>query len=693
MSEVETAPPPPPPPPAAPAPPPPPPVSAAPADPGRSALLGSIQNFSSAKLKKVNTNDRKPTDAGPSRAPSSSGGSGGGGSRPVPGGGPSGFGDIFAGGMPKLRSTKGGVDTKDSHTPAPSSSAPAPTPVGSNPTPKPTFVSASKPGAPVLKPSTGVLRQAPVLAKPFAKPSPSVSPAAPSPKPAASPVVRPTQPVKPEPAKPTPTPTPVAAAPAPAPVETFKPAPLPAPVPAPVAAAPAPAPVHVEKKQEESHLATSFNKNVVVNESNITPSGGAPKPAPTVTHTSKPAPVGKTPANWVSPAAGPVNPIGRVVQTASVHVAQPKTNVTSSASIAPKAPIVLPKQPSQTSLKTAPSVSAPIAKPAPVAAPVPIAKPIAPISKPISKPIAKPAPAPTPVAAAIPTPAPTPVVAAPPPPIVVKEEEELIQESKPFVPPVTTTTTTQHNHHHHKEIETKPTVVPTSHQHESHHSNSHVTSTRSFPPAAATNTSSSNLSDNTSPRKKDDGELSCHRCNQFIEGSHYKAMDRAWHIDHFTCKSCNKGIQSFVVHDDQPYCETCYDKLFVEHKTCHICSEPIFGTVVSAMNNHFHQECFKCNSCGSNFPDSEFYQLEGKPWCYSCVQKATAPKFEQCDACQQPINSKTEGLIKVLGNKYHNNERCFSCHGCRKPFPNLNFYEVTNQPYCHDCALRLHQQS
>ena len=54
MADVPPPPPPGPPPPPAPGPPPPAPVS----DPGRSALLGSINNFSKGKLKKAATNDR-----------------------------------------------------------------------------------------------------------------------------------------------------------------------------------------------------------------------------------------------------------------------------------------------------------------------------------------------------------------------------------------------------------------------------------------------------------------------------------------------------------------------------------------------------------------------------------------------------------------------------------------------------------
>ncbi|EFA76482.1 LIM-type zinc finger-containing protein [Heterostelium album PN500] len=642
--------PPPPPPPPAPAPPPPPPAGVPAADPGRNALLGSIQNFSSAKLKKVKTNDKKPDDR-PLKAPSAPGGGGGSG-RPAPGGGPSGFGDIFAGGMPKLKSRGGGIDTGASghSSPAPTNSSPAP--VNSTPTPKPTFVSVAKPGAaPQLKPSTGVLRKAPAIAKNSAGPKPAATAAAPTNKPAAAPFkpVEPPKPVHTPAPTPTPTPTPVEATPTPAPT--------------PVAAPPAP----VAPKQEDPvvHVTTSFKSNVVV-ESNITPSGNPPAPAPvqeqppkqtTPTFKSQASPAikpaagfGKTPVNWVQPGQN-VSPVGRVVQTASVHSSAPKSNVTSSASVGAKPAPVLNKTPSQTSMKSAPSVS-PVVKPAPSISPVvkPTPPPAATTTTHHHQPVEPPKPVHTPTAPVhTPAPAPTPAVPAPVPTPSHHQE-------------------TTHSHSHsHQNIETE-----------------HLT---------ATNTSSGNLN-SSSPRGVSttvdgDEQLFCHRCKQSIEGSHYKAMDRAWHIDHFTCNDCHKKIQSFVVHLDQPYCEDCYDRSFVEHKQCFMCSKPIFGTVVSALSNSFHEECFKCNSCGTHFPDKEFYQLEGKPYCLACVTKATAPKYEVCDGCSEQIVSRGEGVIKVLGRKFHNNNKCFSCTGCRTAFPALNFYEVHSNPYCYDCASKL----
>ncbi|KAF2075858.1 hypothetical protein CYY_002844 [Polysphondylium violaceum] len=685
MSDVA----PPPPPPPAPAPPPPPPVSAKPASAGRSALLGSIEGFNSSKLKKVSTNEKKPPlEPAKSSGSSSSGPSGG--SRPA-GAGPSGFGDIFAGGMPKLRSTKGNETGNSSApaAPAPTTSAPVKT-VTANTTTTP----GSKPGyvtsvsKPVIKQSTGVLRpapvisKAPILSKPAPKPAPGANNNAPAPA-ASNPVAKPA-------AVPTPTPLPPSATSTSAGssgTATSSPKPN-MDIPPPIAK-----PTTTTTPQEPVNATHTEHKNEVVSEHTITPSGNPPAPAApvttkapsstttttTTTHTSttsvsaapkvttKP---GSQAPNWVSPAAGPVNPIGRVVQSVSVQSAPPR--VTSTA----------------TALKQAPTIKSP-AKPAPV-----VSKPASPTAtsspKPnmdIPPPIAKPT---TPTSS-------TPHVAAStnphnihkvPAPKEEKETPHVAASTNPHnihkvsAPPASTPTPAP------KEEKEIPHVAASTNPHNIH---------KVHPPAPAakeeetttttTITNKTPAAKPTTPRNDSD-DLLCARCHGVIEGNHFKALEQAWHIDHFTCVECNNAIQNFVAHEGQPYCELCFDRKFVVHKICHMCDKPIHGTVVTAMNNTFHTECFKCNSCHTSFPDNEFFQYEGKPWCAKCITNQVKTKYETCDYCNNSIDSKSEGVIKVLGSKYHNNNSCFRCYDCKSPFPNLNYYEVNNHPLCYDCAIK-----
>ncbi|KNC99302.1 uncharacterized protein SPPG_05555 [Spizellomyces punctatus DAOM BR117] len=170
-----------PPPPPPPGPPPPPVATSAP--PANTALLKSIQK--GAKLKKVQTNDRsgplldapKPgPGAGGGRSPpmprppgagAGSGSGGGGGGAPM--GGPAGLGGLFAGGMPKLRST--GLK------PGSADSAPEPRPIP--PKPKSGPSSPTLPGAfgrPPAPAARGTPPPAPARATPPPAPARSAAP-------------------------------------------------------------------------------------------------------------------------------------------------------------------------------------------------------------------------------------------------------------------------------------------------------------------------------------------------------------------------------------------------------------------------------------------------------------------------------------------------------------------------------------
>jgi hypothetical protein len=104
----------------------------------------------------------------------------------------------------------------------------------------------------------------------------------------------------------------------------------------------------------------------------------------------------------------------------------------------------------------------------------------------------------------------------------------------------------------------------------------------------------------------------CAACNSVIKGQYVQALGQCWHPEHFVCTECNKPFvgtlrwhtlvcpvcgrvcpragDKFRKHEDKPYCDSDYEKLF--GLKCSKCSQTIEGQVFEALNKKFHMECF-----------------------------------------------------------------------------------------------------
>ena len=57
-----------------------------------------------------------------------------------------------------------------------------------------------------------------------------------------------------------------------------------------------------------------------------------------------------------------------------------------------------------------------------------------------------------------------------------------------------------------------------------------------------------------------------------------QAEGKAWHVHHFCCTHCDVTLagQRYIAKDNNPYCVTCFDKLFskvrAEYADCGVCN-------------------------------------------------------------------------------------------------------------------------
>lgn len=92
-------------------------------------------------------------------------------------------------------------------------------------------------------------------------------------------------------------------------------------------------------------------------------------------------------------------------------------------------------------------------------------------------------------------------------------------------------------------------------------------------------------------------DLLCFKCNSALRGSYITALDRKYHIEHFTCSICPTvfGAQdSYYEHDGNVFCHYHYSTRFAQR--CNGCQTAILKQFVeifrNGQNQHWHPECY-----------------------------------------------------------------------------------------------------
>jgi len=111
-------------------------------------------------------------------------------------------------------------------------------------------------------------------------------------------------------------------------------------------------------------------------------------------------------------------------------------------------------------------------------------------------------------------------------------------------------------------------------------------------------------------------------------------------------------------------------------EVCAGCGKNIMGDVSHAMNKKWHLYCFSCTVCSAPVSD-EYYEADGKPYCRKDFNKLFG---SSCAGCHKPLQGKK---LKALEKEWH--PPCFVCCKCKKPFPEMEYYDIDQQPYCGPC--------
>ena len=92
-------------------------------------------------------------------------------------------------------------------------------------------------------------------------------------------------------------------------------------------------------------------------------------------------------------------------------------------------------------------------------------------------------------------------------------------------------------------------------------------------------------------------DLLCYTCGGALRGSYITALERKYHIEHFTCSVCPTvfGAQdSYYEHEGNVYCHYHYSTTFAQR--CNGCQTAILKQFVeifrNGQNQHWHPECY-----------------------------------------------------------------------------------------------------
>ena len=173
----------------------------------------------------------------------------------------------------------------------------------------------------------------------------------------------------------------------------------------------------------------------------------------------------------------------------------------------------------------------------------------------------------------------------------------------------------------------------------------------------------------------------CDYCKRPVRGDCISALGKKWCSDHFFCAQCGCkfGSDGFMERDGRPYCKKDYYDLFAQR--CARCVLPIMAESISALSKNWHPSCFTCKACSCAFPDGQFYEVDGQPFCKTHFHTVQGTL---CYACRIPVTGRT---IVALDNKWH--PECFKCTYCSNILHEGSFLIDKGKPYCQPCHVRL----
>ncbi|KAK9768452.1 Rho-type GTPase activating protein Rga1 [Basidiobolus ranarum] len=155
----------------------------------------------------------------------------------------------------------------------------------------------------------------------------------------------------------------------------------------------------------------------------------------------------------------------------------------------------------------------------------------------------------------------------------------------------------------------------------------------------------------------------CSKCTEPMTGQFVRALNGTYHLSCFRCLDCDQSVAAKffpVVGQDgkqYPICEKDYYRRL--NLVCEACGGILYGSYITALDKRYHVEHFTCSVCPTVFgPQDSYYENEGKVYCHYHYSVLFAVR---CCGCQTAILKQFVELNRNGFNEHWHPE-CYMIH-------------------------------
>ncbi|KAL2262853.1 hypothetical protein VTK26DRAFT_9240 [Humicola hyalothermophila] len=156
----------------------------------------------------------------------------------------------------------------------------------------------------------------------------------------------------------------------------------------------------------------------------------------------------------------------------------------------------------------------------------------------------------------------------------------------------------------------------------------------------------------------------CKKCGEALTGQFVRALDGTFHLDCFKCRDCGQIVASkFFPADDEdgggqyPLCETDYFRRL--GLLCFQCGGALRGSYITALDRKYHVDHFTCSLCPTVFgAQDSYYEHDGNVYCHYHYSTQFA---QRCNGCQAAILKQFVEIYRN-GQNQHWHPECYMIH-------------------------------